>query len=173
VETKLDVAVRQLTMAEVEAFRDCRAEGLKVHPEAFGEDYDEFMAKPLDEIAKRLDPADGAFILGALVNDQLVGVIGHHRKPGKKNRHQAIIWGVYVSGSQRGTGLGRLLMEAAIAKSRALGDVEELQLTVITCNTSAIALYESLGFKTYGVEPKALKLGTVYYEEALMHLALA
>lgn len=171
-ETKLDVAVRQLTMDEVQAFRDCRAEGLKVYPEAFGEDYDEFMAKPLDEIAKRLDPADGAFILGAFLNNQLVGLIGHLRKPGKKNRHQAIIWGVYVTGSQQGTGLGRKLMEAAVAKSRAIGDVEELQLTVITCNTGAIALYESLGFKTYGVEPKALKLGTDYYDEALMHLPL-
>jgi ribosomal protein S18 acetylase RimI-like enzyme len=63
-------------------------------------------------------------------------------------------------------------MEAAIAKSRALEDIEELQLTVVTINLGAIGLYESLGFKTYGVEPKALKVDNDYYEEALMHLSL-
>lgn len=167
-----NITVRALTVADGKDFRDFRAAALKIHPEAFGEDYDEFLAKPESEITSRLHEVDGTFVLGAFDDNKLVGTIGHARKPGKKNRHQAIIWGVYVDGSQRGRGIGRLLTEAAIAKSRALGDVEELQLTVITTNKNAMRLYESLGFKTYGVEPKALKVGTDYWEEALMHLPL-
>jgi RimJ/RimL family protein N-acetyltransferase len=45
-------------------------------------------------------------------------------------------------------------------------------LSVVTTNEKAIALYKSLGFITYGMEPKALKLQGQYWDEELMVLAL-
>lgn len=55
------------------------------------------------------------------------------------------IGGVAVVPKLRGTGLGRLLMEAAAAEARAR-DVKQLWLEVLVQNTPAIGLYEQLGY---------------------------
>jgi ribosomal protein S18 acetylase RimI-like enzyme len=48
--------------------------------------------------------------------------------------------------------------------------LERLLLHVVTTNTTAIGLYRSLGFITYGIERHALKLGHRHIDEELMTL---
>ena len=50
--------------------------------------------------------------------------------------------------------------------------VEQIMLTVAEGNEAAINLYEKHGFKTYGVEPRAMKNGSEYRDEILMALIL-
>lgn len=50
--------------------------------------------------------------------------------------------------------------------------VEQILLTVVDDNLPAIHLYEKHGFQVYGIEPLALKKGTVYKNEVLMILFL-
>ena len=50
--------------------------------------------------------------------------------------------------------------------------VEELRLTVVASNTTAVRLYSRRGFREYGVEPRALKIGDRYHDEVLMALPL-
>ena len=57
---------------------------------------------------------------------------------------------LYVDESARGTGLGRVLVNAAFERARARGS-RRIELDVNESNTEAIAFYESLGFTT---EPK-------------------
>jgi ribosomal protein S18 acetylase RimI-like enzyme len=57
------------------------------------------------------------------------------------------IYDLYVEQAMRGQGIGRALLEAAQAASRARGDLE-LGLTVAMHNESAQALYQALGFET-------------------------
>ena len=53
-------------------------------------------------------------VFGAF-DSALVGVVGVRRQTRQKERHKAQIWGMYLREEHRGRGLGRRLMEAAIA----------------------------------------------------------
>ena len=57
------------------------------------------------------------------------------------------VGGMAVGPESRGMGLGRRVMQDAIAQARARGD-RTLLLEVIEQNTPALKLYESLGFRT-------------------------
>ena len=57
----------------------------------------------------------------------------------------------------RGQGLGRKLMEAAIAKAREHGYLQ-VELEVVSTNIPARKLYESLGFKKQGVHYRGFRL---------------
>ena len=69
-----------------------------------------------------------------------------------------------------GNGLGRALVEAVIAEAR--GKAEQLLATVGADNEGARRLYEALGFKTWGLQPRSLKIGECYVDEAELVLFL-
>jgi RimJ/RimL family protein N-acetyltransferase len=50
--------------------------------------------------------------------------------------------------------------------------VEEVCLTVVASNAAACRLYSAAGFKQYGLERRALKVGGEYYDDVLMALVL-
>jgi RimJ/RimL family protein N-acetyltransferase len=54
--------------------------------------------------------------------------------------------------------------------AQARSAVEEVRLSVTTSNAAAVRLYARLGFRPYGVEPRALKIGGEYHDELLMAL---
>jgi ribosomal protein S18 acetylase RimI-like enzyme len=59
----------------------------------------------------------------------------------------------------------QMLLEQA-----ALIGVEQIELSVTTTQTAAIGLYRSLGFESWGCEPKALKIADRYLDEEYMVL---
>lgn len=73
-----------------------------------------------------------------------------------KLRHRAEI-AIAILPGFRGQGLGRKLMEAAIAKAREHGYLQ-VELQVVSTNIPARKLYESLGFKKQGVHYRAFRL---------------
>lgn len=172
--------IRELTEADLDAYWAVRLRALREEPEAFGSSYEESKDRPLADVAARLRTisAAGNFIFGAFEDDgqpdaRLLGIVAFERAPGKKNRHIGDIFQMYVASEARGKGYGRALMEALIARARALDGLEQLILAVVTTNTAAIALYRALGFEVYGVQRKALKLSDDHYlDEQLMVLWL-
>jgi ribosomal protein S18 acetylase RimI-like enzyme len=131
---------------------------------------------PLERIAAQLARGTGRedVMFGAF-NDRgaLVGLAGLGRQTGLKTRHRAHIWGMYVAPEARGRGVGRALMDALIAHARTLDGLERLTLGVESGNAAARALYLSLGFVTYGIEPQAYALDGQYWDSELMSLRLA
>ena len=164
--------IRPITEADIEAYRALRLRALAEEPEAFGEAAEDFAVRPLEEIVTRLPPTEDAFILGAWEPD-LVGMVGFVRQPGRKARHNAGIWGMYVAPERRGRGIGRMLLTEALARAAALPGLEQVHLTVVTTNAAAVGLYRSFGFVVYGTCPHALKLGDRYVDEELMVLELS
>ncbi|HEY7358830.1 MAG TPA: GNAT family N-acetyltransferase, partial [Ktedonobacterales bacterium] len=67
---------------------------------------------------------------------------------------------------------GKALVAEAIAQARTIPGLEQLLLAVVTTNTAARRLYQSLGFEVYGTEPRAMKQGDQYWDEELMILRL-
>jgi len=167
------MTIRPLEPTDAAAFRALRVRGLRDHPEAFGRSHEEIDA--VEAIAERFRvDADSDFdvVLGAFDGDTLVGIGGCRRDRLVKHRHTAIIWGMYVAPEHRGTGLGRQLLLAAVARARTWTELESLWLDVTTINTGARALYASCGFRTVAVRPRTMKVGDRYYDEELMMLDL-
>ncbi len=67
--------------------------------------------------------------------------------------------------------MARRLLDAAIGHARS-ARVLQIQLCVNTENPRAQALYRSVGFEVFGVEPRALCVGGRFYDEAHMVLRL-
>ena len=165
--TARSFVVRRLTAEDADAYRALRLEGLSLHPEAFGASYAVDARRTLAEWRERLTERA---IFGAFWAESLVGTAGLYRDRAEKTRHKAVLVGVFVRDEARGDGLGRALVEAVIAEAR--GKAEQLLATVGADNEGARRLYEDLGFTTWGLQPRSLKIGERYVDEAELVLFL-
>jgi ribosomal protein S18 acetylase RimI-like enzyme len=161
------IDLRRLTPEDAALYRDIRLEALADSPDAFASTLESERNRPLESFAARL--AD-AHVVGVFDGPLLAGVAGFYVQAGPKHAHKGMLWGMYVRRSYRGTGLGRLLVEAIIAHARQ--HVELLQLFVVSDNVAARRLYSRLGFVEYGVERHATKYRGQYHDDVLMALAL-
>jgi ribosomal protein S18 acetylase RimI-like enzyme len=145
--------------------------GLQESPTAFGSSYSEEVNRPLTVVAERLDDrlnhVFGAFDAEA----QLVGVVTLRREGHLKGAHKAYIYAMYVTPEFRQLGVGRALLDAALARAAELG-LRQVSLLVVTANRAAVRLYESAGFETFGLERDAFYVGEAYYDVAYMALKL-
>jgi ribosomal protein S18 acetylase RimI-like enzyme len=163
----MDWHVRRLGPEDAAAFQALRLEGLAHHPCAFAASHDEEAEHSLAETAGRLErqPVFGGFDAGALL-----GVAGFAVPQPAKKRHKGLLWGVYVREAARGRGLGRALVVQVIEHARA--HVVQLHAAVVTTNHAALGLYRTLGFTTYGLEPRGLACAGRYFDQELMVLLL-
>jgi len=154
------ITVRRLGEADAPAWRALRLEGLERQPQAFGADHETEVAKPLSFFAERIarNPVWGAF-----AGDVLVGSVGFRVHPGKKESHKGVLWGMYVREAARGQGVAQALIETLLQHADTV--VETVQLTVGCDNHAARRLYDRMGFRVYGVERRALRVGDRYYDE--------
>ncbi|MGH7267845.1 MAG: GNAT family N-acetyltransferase [Candidatus Rokuibacteriota bacterium] len=164
--------IRALTEADAEAYRRLRLRALQDHPDVFGRAYEE--AESPDEVVAALrsrNDATGRFVLGAF-DPELVGIVACSREAGVKRRHKALIWGMYVAPEARSRGVGRLLVEEAVARARRWSGLAQLWLSVAVHNEPARALYRSCGFQVFGLERRALRLvdRDVDEEHMVLHL---
>jgi ribosomal protein S18 acetylase RimI-like enzyme len=100
----------------------------------------------------------------------MAGII---RETRKKQQHRSSIWGVYVSESHRGRGFGRAVVEACVHHAWTWPGIESVALSVSADRTAAKALYESLGFVTWGTEPDSLRVNGSEVAEHHMLLKLS
>lgn len=154
--------IRRLTEADAAAFREIRLEALRTSPESFGASYEENKDRPESDFADMLK----RYVVGAWVGGALVGNAGFYAESGLKEVHRGHVWGVFVRPSHRGKGVAHALMQDIITHARQ--HVLQLELSVVTSNETARALYERLGFSTYGTVPRALKVNGHYFYEHLM-----
>lgn len=163
--------IRKLTPTDAEAYVRLRGEALARAPLAFAaspaDDRALSVAFLRDVLASPTQAIFGAFVPG------LVGVAGIYREPAQKTSHKAHLWGVYVREEHRGRRLGRALVEAALGFAWTLEGVSQVQLCVAEPATAARALYAGLGFRTWGLEPDALRVEDERIAEAHMVLVLA
>jgi ribosomal protein S18 acetylase RimI-like enzyme len=149
--------IRILTENDAADFWSLRLEGLETDSEAFFESAEEFRAVPIETVIARLRaPGTDNFTVGAFENGKLIGVAGFAREQRVKAQHKGRVWGMYVTASARGKGVGRALLEALIRTARTLDGLEQIVLSVTEGQAAARALYRSLGFEVYGCEPNSL-----------------
>jgi ribosomal protein S18 acetylase RimI-like enzyme len=99
-------------------------------------------------------------------------VVGLSREPRVKNRHKASLVGMYVAPEHAKVGIGAALLRHAIEEARRQSGLEQLVLTVTETNVAARTLYEKAGFRSFGIEPRAIRVGDTYFEKNHMILFL-
>jgi peroxiredoxin/RimJ/RimL family protein N-acetyltransferase len=165
--------VRQLHEGDAPAFRALRGRALKEDPAPFMTTYEEDDARPLAEVAARLSAGSpGTGVLGAFRGDTLIGSVGFSRHAAAKARHRVLLWGMYVAPEERRHSVGRALLLQVLALLRAVGDVEQVELTVVTREEAARSLYEAVGFERQGTVRHAMKVGSEYLDEDTLVLWL-
>lgn len=149
-----DAMIRRLEPADAAVLRALRLESLRAFPTAFSASPEEDEARSVDDFAAMLADPEELAVFGAFVDGELVGMAGFARDPKAKMRHKALMWGVYLRSACHGMGLGRGLVQAVIDHAR--GRVALLHASVAIHNEGARRTYFGLGFKSWGVEPRAL-----------------
>lgn len=102
----------------------------------------------------------------ALEGSRLIGHVNVQRERHPVTHHVASL-SIAVAADARGRGIGRRLMEEAIAWSRRVG-IEKLVLSVYPHNEAAISLYRSFGFVDEGRLARHSRKSYGYEDEILM-----
>jgi RimJ/RimL family protein N-acetyltransferase len=164
--------VRKLGLDDAVVVTALRREALEAHPLAFSASLPDDPTRLTDFLRSALAPSDDAAMFGAFVEDALVGMVGIVRNPGQKERHKALIWGMYVRSAYRRTGGGESLLRAAIHQAQSWPGVQQVHLSVTEVAAEAKRLYERNGFQEWGREPRALCWQGRYVEDSHMVLRL-
>jgi ribosomal protein S18 acetylase RimI-like enzyme len=170
----MELIVRRLLAKDAEIFWELRREALLREPLAFASSAEKDESVPIEELRRRVVGGGGAdnFVLGAFVGGALAGMCGFVREQNLKERHKGWIWGVYVKSEFRRRGIGKKMLSELLHLAGEKEGLEQVTLSVGTGQAAARRLYSSLGFVTFGIEPRYLKVGAVYVDEEHMMLRL-
>jgi RimJ/RimL family protein N-acetyltransferase len=116
--------------------------------------------------AVRRHPDAAVFV--AEVDAKLAGRLSLARDPNPASHHVADL-GLMVDANFRRQGVGRALLEAAVAWAPEHG-IGKLELHVFPWNTAAIALYEAFGFEREGLRLRHYLRPDGYADAILMAL---
>ena len=141
--------VRRLRADEWERWREWRLTALQEAPYAFGTTYAEAAAYPEEQWRERVTlmatSDDNAMFL-AEDGGAWLASSGCYVEDGVPN-----VFGVWTHPDHRGRGAARHAVEHAVAWARERGH-DEIRLYVTDTNTTAIRLYERLGFAPNGTK---------------------
>ena len=173
--------IRALMAEDLEAYVALRQEALRDTPLAFASSPDDDFASNIDGLRESIRKAPDWMIFGAfddrLIGSafdgrRLIGTAGLFRDRHVKAAHKLHLWGMYVTPSTRGRGLGAELMDAAIAHARTIPGIDWIFLGVSSAAPAARRLYERKGFQHWGTEPDALREDGQSVDEYRMALRL-
>ncbi|MEL6522325.1 MAG: GNAT family N-acetyltransferase [Pseudomonadota bacterium] len=156
--------VRRLDATDLTAFRELRLEGLKLYPGAFGSSYEDSVKLPDLHFLGRIE---SSHMLGGFVDGELEGCLCLAPETGQKVCHRGSIYAVYVRKAWQGSGLAKMMMEAAVDLAPGLG-LRQIELFVSSSNPRALSFYRKMGFEQVGTVPDALRVDGVFYDEHYM-----
>jgi RimJ/RimL family protein N-acetyltransferase len=166
------VKTRLLGKDDAADYQRLRLRSLEEHPEAFGASLAEEANTETEQIIHELTsglPDNG--VIGIFMKDELVGITSINRHPRPKTNHRAYLGAMYVLPEYRGQGLARFLLRDALDYLKTRPGVEDVVLAVTAGNSAARKIYVDVGFKTWGIDPRYLKIGDMYYDIEWMILS--
>ena len=168
---RLNISIRKLEPQEARLYRAVRLACLKNAPDHFGSTYEEESRMPKLKFENCIEKeASEQFMWGGFDDGKIIGIVGFERLERQKARHRGEIVQMYVDESDRGQNIGEKLLRRLVKHAFSLNGIEQLQLSVIAGNHAAIKLYEELGFKTFGLQPRYFKVGDLYRDQQFMQL---
>lgn len=165
----MEVTIRKLAVQDASLLITLRREALETEPVAFISSPTDDLMLQGESVHTLLATSDTHATYGAFKLHTLVGMVGLVRLTKVKQRHKAMVVGMYVQAACRGHRIGRALLDAVIQQARSWS-IDQLQLSVTETALPAKHLYESAGFREWGTEPRAVHWGDKFFCEH--HLAL-
>jgi putative acetyltransferase len=140
----MEITIRNAESTDAEAIRKCYTAPRVVRNTL------QLPYRSLESVRDLLTKSgEGDHILVAVVDGEVVGVIGLHTSSKPRANQRAEI-GMMVRDDWQGKGVGTALMRAVIDLADKWLNLTRLELTVFTDNESAIALYRKFGFEIEG-----------------------
>lgn len=155
--------VRELTSDDAEAYRRLRLQAVETRPSDYQTTPKSATTLPWE---LQISASQLYKVFGVFDGDGLQGILGFRQLSNPKVRHKGIVWGMYLREEARGTGMAEALMERVLAY--AAERVDQVMLSVLATNERAQAFFRKMGFERYGMEPHAMKIEGVYYDEVYM-----
>lgn len=167
------LAIRELASADLRAYKALRDEMLDRHQTAFTSDAASEASRSARSYESRLGGSPGGtFTLAAWRGTRLVGALTIERDPRSKVHHVGHLVGMMVHDDVQREGVGRALLEAALARAAEDDGLDQLTLSVTSDNQAAVRLYERFGFVRYGTHPRAVHVAGRFHDKDLMVLPL-
>ena len=166
-----EIDIRRLVPSDVADYRRLRLEALKNEPENYGSTFEEESVKVKlvsEEPIEQQSPIHVVF--GAFDGDELVGIMAYFREERRKLAHRGKVTQVYVKPEYRGKGIAKRILKELIDQAFAQDGLEILSLEVVASNLAAIKVYESLGFKAFGLMEGYFKTANGYTAQQFMML---
>ena len=161
-------SIRKLQQSDGGIYRALMLRAYSEHDTAYTSTFEERASKPVDWWTRRLqDPT--SVTLGAFdVGDSLIGTARLEAYQRVRERHKIELSAMYVMKDHAGNGVGRRLLDEALAETRKLNGIEIINLTVTADNLPAVRLYSKLGFQSFGRETRAVKAPHAYLDKLHM-----
>ncbi|WP_249902275.1 GNAT family N-acetyltransferase [Paenibacillus sp. PK3_47] len=120
----------------------------------------------VQEMIGKFAAADTSTIIGAFAEGRLAGYISVMGESTRRNRHSAYIV-IGILKHYHGKGIGTRLFNEIEAWAAGSG-IMRLELTVMTHNEQAVALYTKSGFAIEGIKRKSLRVNGEWVDEYYM-----
>ena len=159
--------IKKLTPSDFGAWKQLRLEGVKAHPESFGESYQHIKEQDVQWFEQSLK---NGTTFAYEQERQMVGLVGMFSMQPGNMKHRAVLFGLYVKPEYRKQGLADALVHHAIEYAKP--DHTQIHVTVTTNNEPAFSLYKKHGFILYGTEPNALRVAGQYFDEYLCYFEM-
>src|SRR5690349_19766536 len=167
----MDIIIRKLQPHESTIYREVRLACLKNAPQFFGSTYEEEILNPKFSFETYIETDSPEHVMfGVFDGERLIGITGFNRMARKRASHRGELVQVFVEPGYRGQNIGEKLLRHVLDYAFALDGIEQVQLSVIASNQTAIKLYEKLGFQSFGVQPKYFKVGDSYMDQQFMQV---
>lgn len=144
----MDITVRKAEPTDAEAIWKCYTAPMVVRNTL------QMPYRSLESVRELLTKSgEGDHILVAVIDGEVVGVIGLHTSSRPRVNHKGEI-GMMVRDDWQGKGVGTAMMRAVIDLADKWLNLTRIELTVFTDNEPAIALYRKFGFEIEGAHRK-------------------
>lgn len=163
-----------LTAADAARYRELMLEAYTLAADAYTSTAQDRAREPESWWVARVADASGLTVsFAAEIEGALVGTVALEYSSKPKTKHSVLVIGMYVRGAARRMGIGRALLQTALAHAATRPGVDVVELTVTEGNESAIAMYAAAGFRTWGTQPWAIATPSGMKGKVHMSLRLA
>ena len=160
--------LQKLIPQDYDAYFALRLESLQQCPNMYATDANAWQAASREVIENHLvlSESGASPIFGAWQDVNLVGLVGLKPENRPTVQHKASLWGLYVQPKWRRQGVGKRLVELAIAEAKEMPHLELLRAGATLDGAGLLHFFTACGFQEYGREPRAKLFEGVYYDQA-------